>query len=177
MLYMGGKGRLGGPLADVILSSTTRRETYIEPFLGGGNLFKHMGPKFGTVHIGDVHEELMLMWCAAAGGWSPPSVIDEIEYKAVRASPASPLRGFVGFGCSFGGKWWGGYARSACNGNDYYARHASKSVTEIASLMPPNVAGTMRRCSYEAWTPVHYRQMRGLRRSSLREDDWIQGRF
>ena len=21
------------------------------------------------------------------------------------------LTGFVGFGCSFGGKWWGGYAK------------------------------------------------------------------
>ena len=158
MLYMGGKGRLGRPLADVILASTTKRETYIEPFLGGGNLFKHLGSKFDTVHVGDVHEELMLMWCAAAGDWAPPDTVSEAEYKAVRASPASPLRGFVGFGCSFGGKWWGGYARSKCNGNDYYARHASKSVNEIARLLPPHVPGTLRRASYEEWTPLVTRE-------------------
>jgi DNA adenine methylase len=158
MLYMGGKGRLGRPLADVILASTVKRETYIEPFIGGGNLFKHLGPKFAAVHVGDVHEELMLMWGAAAGGWVPPDTVGEAEYKAVRASPASPLRGFVGFGCSFGGKWWGGYARSECNGNDYYARHAAKSVNEIARLLPPHVPGTLRRASYEEWTPLVTRE-------------------
>ena len=28
------------------------------------------------------------------------------------------LTGFVGFGCSFGGKWWGGYAKDK-RGDDY----------------------------------------------------------
>ena len=154
MLYLGGKGRLGKPLAAYILGATKKRDVYIEPFIGGGNLFKHIATQFGTVYVGDIHEDLMLMWHAAASGWSPPSIVSESEYRAQRHAMASAERGFVGFGCSFGGKWWGGYARSKCNGDDYYARHASKSVTEIASLMPPNVAGTMRRCSYEAWTPV-----------------------
>jgi len=154
MLYLGGKGRLGKPLTTAILTATEKRSTYVEPFLGGANLFKCIAPHFRTIHVGDVHEDLMLMWSAAANGWKPPSVVSEEEYPAQRRAAPSPLRGFVGFGCSFGGKWWGGYARSRCNGDDYYARHASNSVIEIAKLMPPHVAGTMRRCSYEAWTPI-----------------------
>jgi DNA adenine methylase len=154
MLYLGGKGRLGKPLTEAILSMTDKRETYVEPFIGGGNLFRHIAPHFRTVHAGDSHEDLMLMWNAVANGWIPPDTVSEAEYRAQRHASSSALRGLVGFGCSFGGKWWGGYARSKCNGNDYYARHAARSVSDIARLMPPNVKGSMKRCSFEAWTPV-----------------------
>ena len=155
MLYMGGKGRIGKELASVILASNPSRKAYLEPFLGGGSTWKHLSPNFSTVFAGDSHEDLMLMWKAAAKGWEPPSVISEQDYRAIRKQTTpSALRGFVGFGCSFGGKWWGGYARSAANGNDYYARHAAKSVTEIAALLPPNRPGDLRHCSYREWTPA-----------------------
>ena len=36
------------------------------------------------------------------------------------------LSGFVGFGCSFGGKWFGGYARNKTNTN--YALQSKKSL-------------------------------------------------
>jgi DNA adenine methylase len=153
VLYLGGKGRLGPTIAKVILKATSERGVYFEPFLGGGSAFKHIAPHFGSVHVGDVHEDLVLMWRAAAEGWTPPSVVSELEYQKIRREPASALRGFIGFGCSFGGKWWGGYARSRCNGDDYYARHAYNSVNEIARLLPPHVEGTLRHRSFEDWTP------------------------
>jgi DNA adenine methylase len=52
------------------------------------------------------------MWDALLHGWTPPSVVTEDEYHAQRTAPPSALRGFVGFGGSFGGKWFGGYARA-----------------------------------------------------------------
>jgi DNA adenine methylase len=154
MLYMGGKGRLGRHLCEQVLANTNRRRRYVEPFLGGGNFYKHIASHFAEVYVGDIHKDLMLMWNAAALGWTPPGAVSEAEYKRVRASEPSPLRGFVGFGCSFGGKWWGGYARSQCNGDDYYARHAAKSVLEISKILPPNVRGALCRQSYEAWTAL-----------------------
>ena len=155
MLYMGGKGRIGRELAGVILASSSSRDVYLEPFMGGGSTWKHLAPYFSTAYAGDVHEDLMLMWKAAAEGWTPPSIVNEEKYQAVRKQRSpSALRGFVGFGCSFGGKWWGGYARSAANGNDYYARHAAKSVIEIAALCPPNRPGELRHCSFREWTPA-----------------------
>ena len=57
------------------------------------------------------------MWKALQKGWVPPDFVSEETYKDIRENrdkhpPA--LVGFVGFGCSYSGKWFGGYAR----GND-----------------------------------------------------------
>ena len=60
------------------------------------------------------------MWQALQNGWTPPDVVTKEEYYRVKANmdenPA--LTGFIGFGCSFGGKWWGGYAKDK-RGDDY----------------------------------------------------------
>lgn len=62
----------------------------------------------------DKHPYLIAMWQSLQNGWIPPDVITEDEYKYIRAhkdeNPA--LTGFVGFGCSFGDKWFGGFARN-----------------------------------------------------------------
>lgn len=52
------------------------------------------------------------MWQALQQGWIPPEVITKEEYYRVKANldKDKALSGFVGFGCSFGGKWWAGLA-------------------------------------------------------------------
>jgi DNA adenine methylase len=49
-------------------------------------------------------------------------VVSEGQYQWIKANPnpADPLTGFAMFGCSFGGKWAGGYARNS-KGQDYTA--------------------------------------------------------
>lgn len=79
--------------------------------------------------INDSHKYLIQMFKALQNGWIPPENISEQEYfeikKNVDKSPE--LSGFVGFGCSFGGKWWGGYARYVTkNGN--HARESKNSL-------------------------------------------------
>lgn len=63
------------------------------------------------------------MWQGLQNGWRPPEVITKDDYYAVKNNmddnPA--LAGFVGFGCSFGGKWWGGLAANK-KGDNYCAR-------------------------------------------------------
>jgi DNA adenine methylase len=45
-------------------------------------------------------------------GWTPPSFVSEQEYAAAKLLPSpSALKAFVGFGCSYAGKYFGGYAR------------------------------------------------------------------
>ena len=141
MLYLGGKGRNGRAIADVILARTEKRGRLIEPFIGGASVTKFLAPEFQDVLVGDIHEDLILMWKAAARGWGPPSRVSEEEYAAARKSPPSALRGFIGFGCSYGGKWWGGYARNKVSGSgerahpDYYARLASRDVQEVGRTL------------------------------------------
>lgn len=63
------------------------------------------------------------MWQGLQQGWQPPNIITKDDYYAIKnnmdANPA--LAGFVGFGCSFGGKWWGGLAANK-KGDNYCAR-------------------------------------------------------
>ena len=58
------------------------------------------------------------MWKALQQGWEPPDLVTFEDYEYVRAhqdeNPA--LTAFVGFGCTFGAKWFGGYARDVRGG-------------------------------------------------------------
>lgn len=68
------------------------------------------------------------MWQGLQQGWLPPDAITEDAYKYIREhkdeNPA--LTGFVGFGCSFGGKWFGGLARN--KRGDNYCAQANRSL-------------------------------------------------
>lgn len=153
MRYLGGKSKLGKQIASAILAHTDRRGDYYEPFLGGGNTFEHLAPRFARLFASDVHEDLMLMWQAAGDGWKPPVSLSEEEYLRLRKEPPSALRGFAGFGSSFGGKWWGGYARFKGPWKidfDYVGATARC----IERLAPTMHRACLRRCSYDEWSPA-----------------------
>jgi DNA adenine methylase len=60
----------------------------------------------------DAHPALMALYAALRQGWVPPVSVTEEEHRDARHLPdTDPLKGFVGFGASYGGKWFGGYAR------------------------------------------------------------------
>lgn len=130
MQYLGGKSRLSARIANAILVHTSNRTFYAEPFVGGGSIAEKLVPYFAEVEAFDVHEDLILMWQALQVGWVPPQSVSEATYNVLRKAPPSALRGFVGFGCSWGGKWFGGYARQA--GGYNYAAGAARSVVKIA---------------------------------------------
>ena len=68
------------------------------------------------------------MWRALQDGWIPPEEISKEQYKYIKEHKDEnmALSGFVGFGCSFGGKWFGGLASN--KRGDNYCRRANKSV-------------------------------------------------
>lgn len=108
---MGGKQRLAKYLCSAMLAHCGGREVYWEPFLGGGSVFAATAPYFSSAIGSDVHPDLILLWGTLLEGWEPPSVLSEGEWQALRDADPSPLRAFAGFGCSFGGRWFEGYAR------------------------------------------------------------------
>ena len=91
----------------------------------GGSVLCAMAPHFETALAGDVHEDLILMYQALQQGWVPPEDISEKQYQDIKRSEPSALRGFVGFGCSFGGRWFEGYARG---GGANYAAQSKRNV-------------------------------------------------
>lgn len=116
MQYLGGKYRIASRIAPLIVAAAEGRTRYVEPFLGGAAVFERVAPHFPDATGADVVEDLVLMWRAAIDGWVPPSDVTEEDYARLRDAEPSALRGFVGFGCSFGGKWFGGFARARIAG-------------------------------------------------------------
>lgn len=59
----------------------------------------------------DCHSALIALYQGVARGWDPPKHVSREEHAAAKNLPDSdPLKAFVGFGCSFGGAYFGGYA-------------------------------------------------------------------
>ncbi len=126
MRYLGGKSRIAKRIAPHI--TNTGRSHYVEPFVGGLAVLAEVVHAFDGVVAADVHGDLIDMYRAIQQGWVPPSELSEDEYTRLRGEPPSPLRTFAGFGASFGGKWWGGYARSPSRPSQNYASQTRNSL-------------------------------------------------
>jgi len=151
MYYQGGKSEIAADISSAIRAHTKKRSILIEPFLGGGGSFLQLAPFFQEVHTGDIHPDLVLMWQAVANGWRPPTELSRLEYRTLRRLQPSALRGFAGFPCSFGAKWFGGYASNRQGTN--YAKKAAQDVIEVSRWLPPNHKGTLARRSYDQYNP------------------------
>jgi DNA adenine methylase len=132
--YLGGKSRIARQIANVILDSTEDRQLYIEPFVGGGSVAAEMVPHFETARLSDASPDLIELWQALQSGWEPPESLGEDEYRELRNAPPGALRSFAGYGCSFGGKWFGGYARNSRGDN--FAGQARNSLIRKIGKMP-----------------------------------------
>lgn len=114
MQYMGGKARTAKYIAPFINEAIRKigpNALYIEPFVGGCNVLPHiLAPLRYAL---DINPWLIVMYQALQAGWIPPSEVTEETWRRYKTHKPldDPMTAFCGFGCSFGGKWFGGYAR------------------------------------------------------------------
>ncbi len=128
--YMGGKAKIGPKIARYLEEIRRPGQLYVEPFVGAANIVACMT---GVRHVYDAHPDLIMMWRALQTGWRPPDHVTEDMHRALRKAEPSAIRAFVGFGCSFGGKFFGGFARATEGTN--YARAAMRSLDrKLATL-------------------------------------------
>jgi site-specific DNA-adenine methylase len=126
MRFFGGKMRIGKQLAQVIQSFNPR--TYSEPFCGMFSVGKHVVAKRTA---SDNHPDLIELLKAVQAGWQPPDDMPEDRWRALRVYGShSALRGFAGFGCAWGGKWFQAYARDPRGYN--FAATAKKNLLKLA---------------------------------------------
>lgn len=145
MRYLGGKSRLVPFLSDAI--RLTGRTRYVEPFVGGGSVLAGLCPHFDEIEAGDSHPDLVSLWNAVLDGWVPPATVSLDQYEELRHQvDASPLRAYAGFACSFGGKWFGGYARKSDGTPDQAGSRAS--LLRKADQIRPRVSH-IRQASFE----------------------------
>lgn len=107
-MYHGGKARQAPYIGRAIRAAAQNRTRYLEPFVGGGNVLVRIPERWDRT-ASDIHHDLILMWQAVQTGWQPPAHITRDQYEAQRHAPPSPLRGFTGYACSWGAKWFDGY--------------------------------------------------------------------
>jgi DNA adenine methylase len=134
MQYMGSKNRVAKDILPVILKDRRPEQWYVEPFCGGCNSIDKVD---GKRLANDSHPYLIDMWIALQKGWVPPSSLTKEEYYSIKKTPSlfrRELVGFAGFLCSFGSKWWGGYAFN--NKGDNYADRGSRMlVKQVTNLV------------------------------------------
>lgn len=113
MRYMGSKARHAKHIVPFLMDGHDPQAWYIEPFMGGGNMLSNVPVRYKWGN--DTAEYAVALLEAVSKGWEPPSVLTQDEYYDIKESPDKydpALVGFAAYCCSYGGKFWGGYARN-----------------------------------------------------------------
>lgn len=122
---MGSKAKHADEILEAIMESfpmaLTTCKNWVEPFVGGANMIDKIRAKVGK-YGNDINVHLIEMFKSVQNGWVPPDSVSEQEYRQLMSKSdiyctgiESALIGFVGIGCSYSGKWFGGYARGNAN--------------------------------------------------------------
>jgi site-specific DNA-adenine methylase len=127
MKYVGGKYKIGKHIANqlLMLGPPDMVSGYVEPFCGSLGVMRFMTDKgYTSYQAYDKHADLIKMWEAVKHeNICLPETCPEEEYKMWRdtdmACDAPAERTAIGYGMSFGGSWWGGYARDPEGKRDF----------------------------------------------------------
>jgi len=131
MRYMGSKAKHAAEIVPIVIKDHNQKDYYVEPFLGGGNLFSEVPAqiKWGN----DTNKWAVSLLEALSRGWEPPDILSETEYYQIKEDPYgydAALVGFAAFSCSYAGKEWGGYARGK-NAKGEWRNYAGEQVRNL----------------------------------------------
>jgi len=132
MRYLGGKSRIAKDIAAVI-ERERESNCFVSLFCGSCSVESKINAEIKILN--DNHVYLIEMWKALQNGYNLPTIITDGQYKYVKEhkNEDMALTGFVGFGCSFGGKWFGGLARNK-KGDNYCARAERSVLKDLKGL-------------------------------------------
>ena len=149
MVYMGSKNRIAKELIPIITKDLKPNQWYVEPFVGGANMIDKIEHpyKLGA----DNNKYLIALLEAVQNGQELPEYITKDEYIAVKTNKDNYpdwYVGFVGFICSFRGKFFGGYS-GYCTTKTGIQRNYIKEC--INNILKQNLDGIKLVCSsYDA---------------------------
>ena len=115
MRYQGGKTRIAKDISRVIIEySSGGQDTLVSLFCGACSVETKFTERFKNVICNDSHEYLIALWQGVQRGYELPDTVSEEEwrYRKNHKDEDKVLTGFIGFACSFGGRFFEGYARS-----------------------------------------------------------------
>lgn len=158
MRYIGGKSKIAKGIVGALIEHSHGAVYYYEPFVGGGSVLHEVAKSGQFLHCyaSDISPDLIVMWNALYQGWAPPKELSEWDYNSLRHAAPSALRGLAGFGGSFGGKWFGGYARGGLQPNGKPRNHFGESARNARAIADSLPFGgvTFSHRSYDAINPI-----------------------
>jgi DNA adenine methylase len=134
MRYIGSKARIVSDILPIILKDRKEGQLYVEPFAGS---FTVVSKVTGNRLASDFNSYLIAMFKAVRDGWIPPESLSKEDYYKIRAHKEmfpDYLVGFVGFGCSFGARWFTTYAETE-KGREDFCAGACHSLVHMAPLL------------------------------------------
>lgn len=139
MRYQGGKSRIAKQIALVITNVCSGEEsnlTFVSLFCGTCSIESKV-TGFSRKILNDKHEYLIALLNGVKNGYELPEFVSLEGYQYLRThqNEDKVLSGFVGFGCSFGAKWFGGYARSKTTNRNYASEAKRSLLKDMATLM------------------------------------------
>lgn len=185
MKYLGGKHGIGKWIAQYMVDQCPPADVigYLEPFCGSLGVFKQMTNKGYKKYIAsDFHPDLIDMWKKLQKKQLRlPKEISESEYNRLKnAKSPNAMRAVAGFGLSFGGKFFAGYAQKwAGNSGRNFLKEFKNSIEKIKpSVQQKNTEFYNK--SYDAFTPKNmliycdppYRETEGYSTGEFDHEDF-----
>lgn len=124
MRYLGGKEKIAKIICDYLESVRKPNQLFVDLTVGGASIISKMSsPKVAY----DIHKPLIHLYNALSSGHIElPDTVSELQYHSAKSyEDSDPIKAFIGFGCSFSGKYFAGYAKSS---NRNYAKNAKNSL-------------------------------------------------
>lgn len=107
MPYWGSKYRISKEVCKIISQYRADGQVFIDAMTGGANIVRRME---SPAYAYDIVSELIEMYKSLQNGWMPPEKIDKQLYDKAKQGKVYPaLTAYIGFWCSFNGKWFAGY--------------------------------------------------------------------
>lgn len=136
MRYFGGKQRISKRLSEFLNTELEEGQPFIDLFCGSCNIISKIDPNRERL-ANDKHKYLISLFKGLQEGWEYPTKITKEDYQFIKNNKDldARLTGFVGFGMSFGGKWFGGFTGEVSkNGQDYLKCAVNGLVSKMKGL-------------------------------------------
>ena len=134
MQYLGSKRRIAKEILLIILHNRKENQWFVEPFCGGCNLTEHVK---NNVLASDGNKYVIELFKALQNGFIPPSDVSEELYKDVKKNKENypiELVSFINFCCSFGGRFFEGYARDSIGNRNFALESKNNLLKQIEKL-------------------------------------------
>lgn len=140
MKYVGSKARISKFVAPILQDVIDKNgiETYVEPFVGGGNLIEKISCKNRIGY--DNNYYLIEFWKAIQGGWNPSGIeISKELYQVIKDHKELFLPEVValaGFCATYNAKWFGGYAGTVKTKIGTFRNYYDEAVRNVLKQAP-----------------------------------------